>query len=127
MNASFFLALLSYPLTLSTHIGYPKIPPVKYPATSSEVVPQDDSSETIDFMPPDPINEEPLAATSEKPKRGSPDEFQCFLIRHLTTNEICHLRGLRDHQLIKTVWNLLMECQCFLLLEGSPKLSVAGS
>lgn len=93
MNAPFFLALLSYPLTLSTHIGYPKIPPVKYPATSSEVVPQDDSSETIDFMPPDPINEEPLAATSEKPKRGSPDEFQCFLIRHLTTNEICHLRG----------------------------------
>lgn len=108
MNAPFFLALLSYPLTLSTHIGYPKIPPVKYPATSSEVVPQDDSSETIDFMPPDPINEEPLAATSEKPKRGSPDEFQCFLIHHFTTNEICHLRGLRDHQLIKMVWNLLM-------------------
>ena len=127
VSPTFFLALPPYPLTLSTYIGYLKIPPVKYPATSSEVVPQDDSSETVGVMPPDPINEEPLAPTSEKPKRGSPDEFQCFLIRHLTTNEICQLRGLRDHQLIKRVWNLLMECRCSLLLEGSPKLSVAGS
>ena len=115
MNPPFFLALPPYPLTLSIHIGYPKIPPVKYPATSSEVVPQEDSSETVDVMPLDPFNEEPLAATSEKPKRGSPDEFQCFLIRHLTTNAICHLRGVREHQLIK-VWNPLMECQCLQLL-----------
>lgn len=75
MDPPFFLALPPYSLILSTHIGYPKIPPVKYPATSSEVDPQEDSSETVDVMPPDPSNEEHLAATSQKPKRGSPDEI----------------------------------------------------
>ena len=106
MNAPFFLALLSYPLTLSTHIGYPKIPPVKYPATLSEVVPREDSSETVDLMPPDSSNEEPLAANHKSRNGVLLMKFQCFLIRHLTTNAISHLRGPRKVQLIKRVWNL---------------------